>query len=368
MRISYSALESFISCPAKYKYQNIDKIKTPKSKEAVFGTLIHECLKALHNPSLAAPLTEDALLKQFTDKWNSDLYQDQQEEAFTFHQGIEILKNYRSENRNLTSKIIDLETSFTVALGDHLIAGRIDRIDKLPDGIFEVIDYKTARKMPSQEMVDSNLQLSIYHLGLLNRWPALQKKQVCLSLYFVRHGEKISTFRTGQQLEESKEKILDLISQIEKSDFQPKSNPLCNWCQYQKQCPLFRHKFITDQPAIEIKDVIKEYFEVKVRQSTDVKKMAELKKLINQYCDDNQLERVFGDEGFITRQTQQRFAYNSDNVRSVLEPLNKWEEILTIDNTRLKKIVASLPQQVRQEVENSKELVKEFKVLTTGRS
>jgi len=66
----------------------------------------------------------------------------------------------------------------------------MDEINK--NGI-EIIDYKTSRKMPSQEMVDKNLQLSIYHLGLIKRWPHISPGEVKLSLYFLEHGEKIST-------------------------------------------------------------------------------------------------------------------------------------------------------------------------------
>ena len=44
------------------------------------------------------------------------------------------------------------------------IRGSIDRIDRLPSGGIEVIDYKTGR-MTSQKGVDESLQLSIYALA-----------------------------------------------------------------------------------------------------------------------------------------------------------------------------------------------------------
>ena len=159
MRISYSGLESFSNCPAKYKYQYIDRIKVPKSKDAVFGTLIHECLRMFHDLSQTTPFSEEELLKYFTEKWNSDIYQDKQEEAFAFHQGIEMLKKYYLQNQNLSFNIVNLETLFRIPIQDklHQVTGRIDRIDKLKDGTFEIIDYKTTKKMPSQEMIDKNL-------------------------------------------------------------------------------------------------------------------------------------------------------------------------------------------------------------------
>jgi len=61
MRISYSAFDTYQNCSLKYKFANIDKIKEPKSKEAVFGTLVHGTMKFIHTPSLLPPKLEDAL-------------------------------------------------------------------------------------------------------------------------------------------------------------------------------------------------------------------------------------------------------------------------------------------------------------------
>lgn len=365
MKISYSGLDTFTQCPAKYKFQYIERIRTPKSKEAIFGTLIHDCLKVLHEPSRPIPLSEDELLKYFANKWDNSAYPDKQEEAFAFHQGVDILKNYYLRNQGVRYNILTLETSFVVPISDSQISGRIDRIDKLDDGTFEIIDYKTSRKMPSQEDVDRNFQLSVYYLGLINRWPHIQNKSIKLSLYFLKHGEKISTARTKEQIEQSKERIVSLIGQIQQSKFEPKPNPLCDWCAYQAYCSLFKHKFIKQQPSnINIKQIIKEYFEVKNRQSEDTKKITELKKLINQYCDENKIERVFGDEGYITRLPQQRFSYDFEKVKEILRPLGKWNAILTIDQTKLKKVINSLPYHLKEEIEKTKILNKEFKVIT----
>ena len=375
MRISYSGLDTFSTCPAKYKFQYIDRIRTPRSKEAAFGTLIHECLKVFHDPSQPTPLSEDNLLKCFTEKWDNSIYQDTQEEAFAFHQGIEILKNYYVQNQGLEFNIINLEMPFEVLLSGenkqelHQVTGRIDRIDKLSDNSFEIIDYKTSKKMPSQESIDNNLQLSIYYLGIINRWPSLKKENrpVKLSLCYLRHGEKLSTIQTNQQIKQNKQGILSLIDQIQQSSFESKTNPLCDWCQYQPYCPLYKHKYIKKEQIVDeikIKDVIKEFFEIKEKQSTGTKRLSELKDMINKYCDANQLDRVFSDQGHITRLAQKRFSYDAKKLREILEPLGKWNQILTVDKTKFKKIVDSLPSDTRKQIDAAKTLEKEFKVIT----
>ncbi len=377
MRVSYSGLDTFSTCPAKYKFQYIDRIKTPKAKEAVFGTLIHDCLKMFHEPSQPSPPSEDDLLKYFTEKWDNSLYENEQEEAFAFHQGIDILKNYYLQNQSQEFNIINLEAPFGVPILEgkefHQITGRIDRIDKLTDGTFEVIDYKTSKKMPAQQDVDNNFQLSVYYLGLTNRWPSLEKENrpVKLSLYYLRHGEKLSTIQTSQQIKQSKEKILSLISQIKQSSFEPRANPLCSWCPYQPHCPLFKHQFIKEESPTpdekQIKEVIKEYFEIKDKQTVDTKRLAQLKETINQYCDKNGLERVFGKGGYITRLPQQRFSYNLNKVKEVLEPIGKWNEILTIDAKKFKKVIDSLPYDLKQQINQAKTLEREFKMISASR-
>jgi RecB family exonuclease len=376
MRISYSALETFTTCPAQYKFQYIDRIKVPKSKEAVFGSLIHETLRMFHEPTRPTPPSEEELLKYFTDKWDPSVYQDPQEEAFAFHQGIEILKNYYLQNQGLKFNIVNLETPFEAPILDgqelHQITGKIDRIDKLDDGTFEVIDYKTAKKMPAQEQVDKNLQLSVYHLGLTNRWPSLQQenKPVKLTLYFLKHGERLSTTRTNQQLNETKERILSIIEAIKKSSFEPKPNVLCDWCQYQPYCPMYKHKFNKQKTVDEeqIKSIIQEYFEIKSRQEQDTKRMAELKEAINQYCDQQGIDRIFGEHGYITRLPQKRFEYDAAKLKEVLEPLGKWDEILTIDTAKFKKIIEQLPYDLRKKIDQAKKLEKEFKVITASKA
>ena len=389
MRISYSSLDTFTICPAKYKFQNIDRIKTPKSKEAVFGTIIHNVLKMMHEPSKLIPPTEEEILEYFTKKWNAEIYENPDEEIAAFQNGIKILKEYYAKNYPTKFNIVSLETFFEIPITDaktneiHSITGKIDRIDKLEtdpacrQARFEIIDYKTGRKLPPQEMVDQNLQLSIYHLGVANRWPSLEKPDapaIKLSLYFLKHSEKLSTIRTSEQLKKTKEKIIEIIRKIQKAEkdkkFEPRPGPLCDWCEYQRWCPMFSHKYRKKETIDDAKiaETIKEYFEIKERNKTDSKKIAELQEIINQYCDENKIERIFADIGYITRANQERYKYDEKKIKEILKPLGKWETILQINQTKLKKIISELPEYVKEEIKSARSVEKKFKVLTVKKN
>lgn len=364
MRTSYSALNTFKNCRLKYKFQEIDKIKTPKSKEAVFGTIVHSALKFLHTPRPIPPTIED-VLEYYNNLWNSEVYEDKQEEMAVLSNGVRILEDYYTKNNPKNFNIIDLETRFNLDIENITLAGIIDRIDKLNDGSFEIIDYKTSKKLPSQQEVDDDFQLSIYNMAITNRWPKLDQP-IKLSLYFLKHGLKLSSFRTPEQIAQTKQIVLDIIKEIEKGDFTPMPNALCDWCGYQEHCPMFKHKFKKEEiiKDIDIQAVLKEYYELKSEDKKNTRRIAELQKIINEYCDAENIERVFGDGIYITRTAQQRFSYDLLKVKTVLEPLGKWNEVISIDSIKLKSVLSDLSYEDKKKIEEAKEVKKEFKSLS----
>ena len=59
-----------------------------------------------------------------------------------------------------------LESYFKIRIGKYILSGRIDRVDQLPDGKLEIIDYKTGRAKEKVTGEDKD-QLLIYQIALL---------------------------------------------------------------------------------------------------------------------------------------------------------------------------------------------------------
>ena len=109
MRTSYSALETFRQCPQKYKFQEIDKIKTPKGKEAVFGTLIHNSLKFLFSRDPLYP-SLDEVIANFRNSWQaSDIANlSEDERSLYLVQGENILRRFYAKNQPWNFNIVDM--------------------------------------------------------------------------------------------------------------------------------------------------------------------------------------------------------------------------------------------------------------------
>lgn len=375
MRISYSSVGTYQTCPLKYKYQHVDRIPEPKSKEAVFGTLVHAVMKYVHTPSLLSPSVDQAL-DYFAKGWNSEVYEDEMEERAAFSQGVTMIQNYLSQNKPADYTIIDLESRFAIEIGNeesgkHIVSGIIDRIDKTADG-YEIIDYKTTRKMPSQDKVDNDLQLSIYLKAFLARYPKEWERldKITVSLYYLKHGVKLSSTRTKEQLEHVDQTFLDVIKSIEEAKFEPILSPLCDWCGYQKICPLWKHKFAENRKleTEEVKTAIGEYLDLKGKMSEEKLRLGKLQSMILQYMEQEGVERVFDEQGIIGRTLRKTYKYDEEKLRAVLEPLDKWESVLKVDGIALRTILATLPASVKESAEQAKVIDKESASLSVKKN
>ncbi len=339
----------------------------------MFGTLLHSVMEYIHKPGFFHPTPEQAL-EMFATKFNdiSPLFESEIDERNAFSQGVTLLQEYYQKNDPTEAIVVDLESRFAIELADpqtnevHIISGIIDRIDKTENG-YEIIDYKTAGKMPSQQMVDDNMQLSVYTRAFLKRYPkekdALQN--ITVSLYFLRHNTKISSTRTVEQLEELDAKFLEVIHDIEAKKFDPRVSPLCDYCGFQKICPMWRHKF-KDERKMETKEVqeaIAEYINIKERATADRKRLGALSERIAQYMDQEGVERIFGETKIIERAVRTSYSYDITSVRRLLEPKGLFDRVIKIDGIALKKISGEIPFALKKELDATRQVDRETRSL-----
>jgi len=372
MKTSYSALETFKNCPQKFKYAQIDKLREPKRVESVFGTIIHSSLKFMFERNPLYP-TLDEVIDNFTRKWSEKSesivwrHPDKktEEEKLYVEEGLKLLKHFYAKNKPWQYNAVELEGRFSIPLSDeatgrtHTLSGTIDRIDKDPDsGVYEIIDYKTGKKMPAEDSLQDNLQLGLYALALINRWPSGSVKT---SLYFLKHNEKISVVPTKEILVATREGVLATIREIEKrlegNDFPPTPGPLCGWCGFRNICPMWAHEYKTNEEKkapdeAELAQAIRDFFALKASETDIKKQIAEAREKIVSYMLDKNLPRVFGSDGSITKTEIPRYEYDMEKIKPVLEKTGRWFEILSPDQKLLNQLMIILPDAVREELES----------------
>lgn len=374
MRLSYSQLEWFLRCPYLYKYQFIDKQVFPKGKDAAFGGLLHRALEELYKRKPIIPtLTE--LLSFYEEEWQKRslhaYFANEVETNVHFKEGMRMLKDFYESNDIGGTHILALEQFFNVPVQDrqtgqiHTLSGRIDRIDKTKEGI-EIIDYKTSRVLKSKKQTSGDLQLSLYHLGVSFLWPEMIKKyrnRISVALYFLRHGEKVIVKKTPEELKATEDTLLRYIRDIEEAirtnTFEPRPSLLCAREPYARICPFFRDRYRQEKPKIrehEVGDVVTEYLSLKEQERQIKTRIAQLNEMIHDYLDEQKLEGIFdGDKG-ITRSHSPLYEFDRSLLKEILDELGKWEEVLDISQSKLKKILKELPEVYREKIKKAQKV------------
>jgi len=239
--LSYSQISTFRLCPLHYKLRYILKVPTLISSAQIFGTNIHAALRNYYTfLTKDNPHNKDQLLEYLELNWQTAGFKNKQEERENFAQAQAYLSEFYEAEHIQPFHTKAVEEKFVFPLISKVkIGGVIDRIDVLPDGTIEIVDYKTSSRVPTQRQVDKDEQLTIYALAATEvRHPLLlrQPNDVKLSLYYFANQQKLTTTRTADQLIAEKKSIIDLVKEIENSDFTCSKHHFCKLCEYKLYC------------------------------------------------------------------------------------------------------------------------------------
>lgn len=233
-KISYSKLDKYNNCPLSYKYEYILNVPVQKNPSTSFGESMHKTLNDYHNKkSFGINVSFAELCEIFKKNWVPIGHINKDHSVEHFKNGLQMLENYYNKHNNESIKHKGLEKEFEIKLGDTKLVGKIDRIDILPSGNVELIDYKTG-KVKDQNYVDKDEQLAIYTLGATQGLGLSVEK---LSYYYIEEGVKISTTKTKEQLQEVQKKAIETINKIKKSKFVAQPGIHCSWCSFKDICP-----------------------------------------------------------------------------------------------------------------------------------
>ncbi len=246
---SYSSLDTFARCPLRFALKYVYRIPGPDRPQAFFsfGNTAHEAFEAftrMRRERIArgeAPPTREDLGRLFADRWVPAGFGDATTEAGYARRAESLLDNFWTSELEGVGEALCEEQPFELVLVPEggsapvRIYGGIDRIDRLPSGGIEVIDYKTG-STTSQKKVEENLQLTIYALASRDALGLGTPERV--TLYFTESAQRKSTVRTDEQLDAARLEILAQVARIRAGEFTATPGyKTCQYCDYRAMCP-----------------------------------------------------------------------------------------------------------------------------------
>jgi RecB family exonuclease len=234
--LSASDIDTYRTCPLKYKFARVFRIPQEPTLHQRFGILMHQVLERYHANTESPTPTLPELLGLLEAGWRRGGFGDSEEERQLRGKAASSLTRYHERFRSEEAQPVWFERQFTFKLGPHLLRGRVDRVDRLPDGEYELIDYKTGRPKTAAQLAE-DVQLSLYAVGARESWQLEASRQ---AYYYVLDDQKVAV-PSGEGAERGewiREVAMEVADGILSQGFEPTpSFAACSMCDYRLVCP-----------------------------------------------------------------------------------------------------------------------------------
>jgi DNA helicase-2/ATP-dependent DNA helicase PcrA len=233
LALSASDIQTYRSCPLRYKFARVLRIPAEQTVHQRFGIVVHQVLERFHAEGGS---TQAQLLELLDACWRraglggGDHDHDLREKARA------ALVRYHSRLHESDAEPVWFERQFDFRIGPHHLRGRVDRVDKLAGESqeYELIDYKTSRPKDAEQLAD-DIQLSLYAVAAREAWQLPSSRQ---AYYYVLDDVKVPVPRSEQDAEAVKEVVLEVGEGILAQAFEPTpSHAACSICDYRIVCP-----------------------------------------------------------------------------------------------------------------------------------
>jgi CRISPR/Cas system-associated exonuclease Cas4 (RecB family) len=234
LALSASDIETYRSCPLRYKFARVLRIPSEQTVHQRFGIAVHQVLERYHSDGAS---TLEQMLELLDSGWRRAGFGDSEHERELRVKAHAALTRYHARLHDQDSQPVWFERQFSFRLGPHHLRGRVDRVDRLAgDGEeqYELIDYKTSRPKTAEQLQD-DVQLSLYALAAREAWQLESSRQ---AYYYVLDDLKVPVPRSERDAESVKDLVLEVGEGILAQAFEPTPSPAaCSICDYRIVCP-----------------------------------------------------------------------------------------------------------------------------------
>ncbi|HET9093745.1 MAG TPA: PD-(D/E)XK nuclease family protein, partial [Solirubrobacteraceae bacterium] len=243
--LSASDIETYRACPLRYKFARVFRIPQDPTLHQRFGIAVHQVLERYHAHDQSADgdggsasdpsggsLTD--LLTLLETSWRRGGFGDSDEERQLHQKAVSALTRYHERTRTDPARPVWFERSFTFKLGPHLVRGRVDRVDRLPSGEYELIDYKTGRPRTAEQLI-GDVQLSLYAIAAREAWGLEATRG---AYHYLLDDVKVAVSGDPDRAEWIRGVAIDVADGIRAQEFEPTPSPgTCRLCDYRLVCP-----------------------------------------------------------------------------------------------------------------------------------
>ncbi|MCS7301221.1 MAG: PD-(D/E)XK nuclease family protein [Fimbriimonadales bacterium] len=238
---SPTKLNAYLTCRIKYHWAYLTPygkwLRRPNPAFAL-GANLHRALEYFHNAGGAEKLSPEEFHRAIEQLWSPAGFETlAQSEAYK-QTGLHLAQQYYQAHAEQPPEatVLFTERMLRRDMGRYVLMGRLDRVDEHPDGVLEIIDYKSGRAEVTEEQVRNDLALHCYALLLQEYYP---DRPLWIAIHALRPNKKVALPLTPAELDDFRQMLNQLVAQILDEDWDllyPQWIPHCAECEFVELC------------------------------------------------------------------------------------------------------------------------------------
>ena len=235
-KLSPTSIDTYMQCPLKFKFRYVLRVPSENGTVLTMGSVMHIVTEQMTKMEIKGlEPTEEIALQILAKNWNQFAYLKQRtkedDDKKSSHEMIQTYLKWVRDNKN---RPVDVEVKFNMMINGALVSGKIDRVEEMPDGRYEVIDYKTGRAKMNKNSIKDDIQMNMYALGVEKLYGKLPARA---SLFYMKDDKIIPYDIEPIQINKFAKSLGQTIDAIfgEKFPASPKYQK-CKFCEYRGIC------------------------------------------------------------------------------------------------------------------------------------
>ncbi|MFI5291802.1 MAG: ATP-dependent helicase [Candidatus Limnocylindrales bacterium] len=237
--LSFSALDTYLACPARYRYRHLLRVPEPAHHALGVGSALHQAVAAFNISRMRGrPLDDAGIVAALDAHWSGEGFLSRDHEEARYAASRSAVLRFRATDLAAGSPpAASVESRFSVAIEGVRVDGRYDRVDVTDEGVV-ITDYKSSDVRDparARQRARDSLQLAIYALA---HEATEGTPPVAVDLHFLESGVVGRAPIDGQRLDMARSKVRTVARGIGEGDFAPRPDVMtCRTCPFRGICP-----------------------------------------------------------------------------------------------------------------------------------
>jgi putative RecB family exonuclease len=238
-RISPAAINRYLLCPKQYRLQDLERVgPRPSARSPVLAraNAVHHALERFFGlpDEHRQPENLERALRAVWPEHRQGAFRSVDEEIEHGQAALKMLRLF-SERSDLHASPIAREEWLTGQLPSGVqVFGKVDRIDAIPGGGLEVVDYKTGSRVLEPRDLRHEPAVWIY---VAAAEAAYVDEVHRVRFIYLEPGIDVAWEPEREDVKELRRRLVLTVREIEQAQvFEAAPGPPCRWCQFALRC------------------------------------------------------------------------------------------------------------------------------------